>query len=139
MDSGIIRRNYVHASGFTAGDHTNGIMSTGGSRPLVIERNTVFVPHDQTDAIGLFQDFGPQSNRRISRNLVAGGGYTIYAGANPGKEDRATDIEVTGNRFARIYFPRSGYWGPVTAYAANEGNVWADNVWDETGRPVGAR
>lgn len=136
MDSGTIRHNFVHASGFTSGDHTNGIMSTGGSDPLVIDHNTVFVPYEQTDAIGLFQDFGRQSNRRITRNLVAGGGYTIYAGANPGKESGATDIVVADNRFASIYFERSGYWGPATAYEQNAGNVWSGNVWDTNGTPV---
>ncbi len=136
MDSGIIRNNYVHASGFTSGDHTNGIMSTGGSDPMVIDHNTVFVPYDQTDAIGLFQDFGRQANRRITRNLVAGGGYTVYAGANPGKESGATDIVVSDNRFASIYFPRGGYWGPATAYEPNPGNVWSGNVWDTNGKPV---
>ncbi len=31
----------------------------------------------QTDAIGLFEDFGVQANRIIRGNLLAGGSYTL--------------------------------------------------------------
>ncbi len=137
IESGLIRDNYIHDLGYTSGDHVNGITSNGGSRQLTIRHNTVFNPHDQTDAISLFQDFGPQANRTIADNLLAGGGYTIYAGANPGKESGATNIAVTDNRVARIYFDRGGSYGPATAYYTGGGNVWSGNIWDDSGKPFG--
>ena len=45
---------------------------------------------------------------------------------------------VTNNRFATSYFPRSGYWGPATAYSAGNGNSWTGNVYDADGTAVSA-
>lgn len=136
VDAGRIVGNFIHDLGFTGDDHVNGTTSNGGSELLVIRHNTIFNPHDQTDAISLFQDFGPQRNRRIVDNLIAGGGYTLYAGANPGREATATNIIVRRNRFSRALFPNGGFFGPATAYAAGGGNEWSGNVWDTTGATV---
>lgn len=134
---GLIQDNYIHDLGYKAGDHTNGTTDNGGSREqLILRHNTVFNPHDQTDAISLFQDFGLQTNRIIDSNLVAGGGYSIYGGANAGAPV-PTGIQITNNRFARIYFPNGGYWGPVAAWnSGGAGNVFSGNIWDDTGRPL---
>lgn len=138
IEAGLIAGNYIHNPGYTEGDHTNGTTSNGGTDRLVIRHNTVFNRQNQTDAISLFQDFDAQRNRWIRNNLVAGGGYTIYAGANPGLESTATNIHVVGNRFSRLYHHRSGYYGPATAYYRAGGNEWARNVWDDDGSGVHA-
>lgn len=138
IDQGLIEQNYIHTLGKTGDDHVNGTTSNGGSQSLTIRRNTIFNQYDQTDAVSLFQDFGPQANRLIEGNLLAGGGYTIYAGANPGRESTATNIRVLGNRISRMYFPRGGYWGPATAYVSGGGNSWSGNIWDEDGAPISA-
>jgi hypothetical protein len=138
MGAGLIQGNYIHDLGLTGGDHLNGTTSNGSTTALVIDHNTVFNSHSQTDAISLFEDFGTEANVTISNNLVAGGGYTIYGGQNPGGP-RAYNIRITGNRFATIYFPNGGYWGPVAAFdPSGPGNVWSGNVWDSTGQPVSA-
>jgi hypothetical protein len=73
---------------------------------------------------------------QISDNLIAGGGYTIYGGQNPGGP-QAHNIRITGNRFATLYFQNGGFWGPVAAFdPSGPGNVWSGNVWDSTGQPV---
>ncbi len=136
VESGLVADNYIHDLGFTDGDHTNGTTSNGGSSYLELRHNTVFNPWPQTDAISLFQDFGAQRNRLITDNLLAGGGYSLYAGANPGKESTTSNIVVTNNRFARLYFPKAGYYGPATAYFNGNGNQWIGNVWDDTGAAV---
>lgn len=133
IDSGLIQDNYIHDLGFNSGDHVNGTTSNAGTSLLVIQHNTVFNQRSQTDAISLFQDFGPQSNRTIIDNLVAGGSYTIYAGANEGKEATATNIRVLNNRVSTRYFPRGGDFGPANAYAPSAGNEWAGNTWDHDG------
>lgn len=133
VDQGLIEDNYIHDLGYKAGDHVNGFTSNGGSTQLTIRHNTVFNQHPQTDAISLFQDFGPQSNRLITNNLLAGGGYSLYAGANAGKESTATNIAVTNNRFSTKFYARGGSYGPFTAYVSGQGNAWSGNVWDETG------
>ena len=135
-DQGLIEDNYIHDLAFTGDDHVNGTTSNGGKTLLTIRHNTVFNPQTQTDAISLFQDFGAQGNRVIYDNLLAGGGYTIYAGANTGKAATATNIAVTNNRISRIYFPNGGYFGYATAYANSGGNSWTGNIWDDTGATI---
>ena len=136
VESGLIKDNYIHDLGYKNGDHVNGTTSNGGTGLLTIDHNTVFNSYDQTDAISLFQDFGNQANRTISNNLLAGGGYTIYAGANPGKLP-TSNITITNNRISRKYFPNGGSFGPITAYNANgTGNSFTGNIWDDTGQSL---
>ncbi len=135
IGSGVIRDNYIHDLAMVPGDHVNGITSPGSSRLLVIAHNTILNRFDQTDAIGLFQDFGVEANRRVADNLLAGGGYTVYGGG--GNHGVAHDITIVGNRFSRLYFPAGGSYGPVADFDADgPGNLWADNIWDDDGSPV---
>jgi hypothetical protein len=137
LSEGRIVNNYIHDLSYASGDHVNGITSDAGDRAgLTIEHNTVFNPKGQTDAIGLFEDFGQQFDCLIENNLIAGGGYTLYGGANPGGQKPA-NIVIIGNRFGRIYYHKGGYYGPATAVASSgSGDVWRGNIWDDTGKPV---
>jgi Sigma-70 region 2 len=72
----------------------------------------------------------PISDVTIVDNLLAGGGYTLYCAATvPGVG--GTEV-VTGNRFARTYDQKGGYYGPA-AYCGSGVDVWSGNVWDDTG------
>ena len=137
LGDGTLTGNYVHDLALDAGDHVNGIKSEGGdSAGLKITGNTVLNPVGQTDAIGLFENFGQQTNATITGNLMSGGGYEIYGGANPGKWIPAR-IVITGNRFATNYYRAGGSYGPAAAVAAGvNGNTWSANIWDTTGLPV---
>lgn len=136
IGSGMIRDNYIHDLAMVSGDHVNGITSNGSSERLVIEHNTVLNHFDQTDAIGLFQDFGVEADRLITGNLLAGGGYTIYGGDNR-RFGLTHDIKIVGNRISRVYFPAGGFYGPSASFDdQGVGNVWAGNVWDEDASPV---
>jgi len=133
---GTIAHNYIHDPIYVNGDHTNGTTSNGFTEQLNIVHNTVFNHLTQTDAISLFQDFGLEANRTIANNLMAGGGYSLYAGQNSGAP-ATYNIKVYNNRFSRIYFTRGGYYGPATAHnSSGAGNVWSNNIWDDTGAPV---
>jgi Right handed beta helix region len=135
MGSGLIRDNYIHDLAMVSGDHVNGITSNGSSQRLVIEHNTVLNHFNQTDAIGLFQDFGVEADRLITGNLLAGGGYTIYGGDGP--FGRTHDIRIVGNRISRLYFPSGGSYGPLAYFDdSGDGNTWMGNVWDEDASPV---
>ena len=139
LESGLVQGNYIHNVGYTAGDHINGVTSNGGGTALLtISHNSIFINYPQTDAISLFEDFGAQTNRVISNNLLAGGAYTIYAGQNAGGPT-ATNITISGNRISpRIYSP-GGVYGPVADFnAAGAGNTWTGNVWDDTGQTITA-
>lgn len=132
---GVLEDNYIHDPIYGPGDHTNGFTSNASDTPLLIRHNTIFNDQYQTDAISLFQDFGSQAYATVDNNLVAGGGYTIYAGG--GGFGVSHDIHITNNRFSRMYFPASGGYGPYTAFdTGGAGNIWAGNVWDDSGLPV---
>lgn len=137
LAAGLVEGSYIHAFAYSAGDHTDGVDSNAGDPAgLTITGNTIFNSLDQTDDIALFENFGPQMDVTITGNLLAGGDYSIYAGYNPGNAV-PSNIVINNNRFARIYYPNSGVYGPV-AYAAIgvNGNTWAGNTWDDTGAAV---
>jgi hypothetical protein len=135
ISEGTVENNYIHAFGYNAGDHDDGIASDAGDpHGLAITHNTILNPLDQTDAIQLSQDFGPQMDATITGNLLAGGGYTLYAGDSG--TAMPTNIVITNNRFARIYNPDSGSFGPVAYVPTGTGDTWSGNVWDNTLAPV---
>lgn len=130
-----VNRDAVPDSG-DAGDfcrgtsHFDGFQYTGGGN-VTIDHNTVRNPCGQTSAMLITNDPGfnsPISNMAITDNLMAGGGYTLYC---RDADDTVASETVTGNRFARTYFPRAGRYGP-TAYC-DRTTTFAGNVWDDTG------
>jgi hypothetical protein len=139
LESGLVENNYIHDPGFIAGDHTNGVMSNGGSVPLTITHNTVFNNRTQTDAIALFEDFSAQANRTVTNNLLAGGGYCIYGGNTKTSNGPTSNIVITGNVIATNYFPKGGANGPVVYFnTGGQGNSFKNNTWDTTGSTVPA-
>ncbi|HVB44051.1 MAG TPA: hypothetical protein VNF47_15290 [Streptosporangiaceae bacterium] len=140
LETGLIQGSYIHDPGYLPGDHTNGVTSNGGgTRRLTITGNTILVDRAQTDAIGLFEDFGGQQNRIITGNLLAGGGYTVYAGQNPGGPP-SRDIVITGNQISSRYYPRGGFYGCVTDIGMRKyGNIWSENTWNTQGTAAFSR
>jgi hypothetical protein len=132
---GLIKGNYIHNLGLIDGDHVNGITTNGDIGTFDIENNTILNKFNQTDAIGLFQDFGVVANVTINNNYLAGGGYTIYGG--DGSIGQSYNIKVTNNRISTMYFPNGGQWGPV-AYFDDQGpgNTWSGNTWAGSGKTI---
>jgi len=137
MESGLIRGNYIHDMGYIPGDHLDGIHSDGGGTALLtVKDNTIFLRHDQTGAVVLNEDNGVQTNRVVTGNLLAGGGYTIYAGQGAGGP-AASNIKVTNNWISGIYYPHGGQYGPVTGFnPQGTGDTWSDNVYSRTGQAI---
>jgi hypothetical protein len=108
------------------GEHFDGFQTNGGSS-ATIRHNTVRNPCRQTSDIALF---GTVRDVTVADNLLAGGGYSLYCGS-----PTATNVIVSGNRFARTWYPRSGYWGP-TAYC-DTGVTVTGTRWD--GNPAARR
>jgi hypothetical protein len=137
ISTGVVDGNYIHDPGYIAGDHTNGFYVNGGTKPLTVQNNTIFDSLGQTDAINL--DAGssgvPVANKIIVNNLLAGGSYTIYGGAALGNP--TSNVVIQGNRFGRLYYPKSGQYGPVAYFdPTGTGNVWSGNFWDTTGQAI---
>ena len=137
ISTGVVTGNYIHDSGYLAGDHTNGFYTNGGTETLTIDNNTIFISRTQTDTINL--DAGsvgvPVANKTIENNYLAGGGYSIYGGTSPGNP--TSHILIEGNRFGQQYYPRGGRYGPVAYFApTGQGNAWSGNFWDTTGKAI---
>jgi hypothetical protein len=111
----------------TSPEHLDGFQ-TNGATGAVIRHNTVRNPCAQTSAIALF---GAVRDVTVADNLLAGGGYTLYCGS-----PNATDVRVTGNRFARTWQPQSGRFGRMTA--CNAGVTARRNGWDARTRSARA-
>jgi hypothetical protein len=127
-----VTNSYIHDLANPPDAHVDGFQCNGECE-VTLRHNTILNEWSQTSAIALFADFGTPRNSVIDNNLLAGGGYSLYAGT-----DRATGIKVTNNRFARAFYSNGGYWGPACDYANNGiGNTWTGNIWDDTGATVG--
>jgi hypothetical protein len=127
----VIEDSYVHDLVYGNGSHNDAIQSDGGSN-YVIRHNRIENSHDQTSAILLSTNIGRISDVVVDNNLMAGGGYTFYAGTDEGGP--AGNLRATNNRFSRMFFPRGGYWGPVVG--SQGAVVWSGNVWADTGAAV---
>lgn len=139
IDSGLIRDNYIHNTATNGTDHVNGVMSGSGGA-LRIEHNTIFNQLGQTSAIALYENFGIQHDKTVTDNLLAGGGYTVYGGGPDHGRGQPSDMKFTDNRFATIYHPRSGAYGPVAYYDTTApGNTWTNNTWDDDNKSIGRR
>jgi hypothetical protein len=115
-------------------DLSIGVSSQGNVSDITVRHDSITANAGGDAAVGLYANAGPLVGVTIQDNLLAGGGYTVYGGAGTGSHD----IRMIGNRFSRSLFPRSGSYGPVTGWDAHaSGNTWTDNVWDDTGTPVG--
>jgi hypothetical protein len=138
VSAGLVQGNYIHDPGYTAGDHTNGIVTNGGTAPMTIKGNTVFNTLGQTDAISLDASAGgvPVANKTVQGNFLAGGGYSVYAGDGPAGNP-TTHIVITGNRIGQQYFAKGGQFGAGAYYdPAGTGNTWSGNIWDTTGTAI---
>ncbi len=115
-------------AGFSCSDgpHYDGFQSDGG-RNITLRHNVIRVPCGQTSAILMSTNTSGIRDVTIQDNLMAGGGYTLYCNAGP---DVPNEI-VTGNRFARTYFPNGGRWGHKTG--CQNADVFSGNIWDDTG------
>jgi hypothetical protein len=139
VSAGLVQGNYIHDPGYISGDHTNGIVTNGGTTAMTINDNTIFNSLGQTDAISLDAATAGAtvSNKTISNNFLAGGGYSIYGG--DGQSNPTSKIVITGNRFGQQYFAKGGQFGAVAYYnPAGTGSTWTGNIWDTTAQAIAA-
>jgi hypothetical protein len=118
-DNTIIKDNYIHNMSGKENSHFDVIQAIGGFSNLSIEHNSLINEHDQTSAVFLGTHFGAVDRVILDRNLLVGGGYTVYITEDKGTP--LTNVVFTNNHIGR------GRWGPldqVTAHPpVNAGNV----------------
>lgn len=127
-----ITGNYVVLGSNMRGDHNENILEDGVDG-LTIRHNTFLNPNDQTAALALFTEFGPNSNVTVDDNLLAGGGYTCYCGDgktdNAGNPAPAFNVSFLNNVFWRKYFPDVGSFATGRAYNSAGGGQWSGNLY----------
>jgi hypothetical protein len=134
----VIEDNWVHDLHEGEDSHNDAVLTNGGAH-MVVRHNTLENPHTQTAVVALYGDVEAVVDVVVEDNLLDGGGYTVYGGSVAGKpySDGASGIRFTGNRFGRRFFPNGGRYGPVSGFdPGRPGNLWAGNVWHDSGAPV---
>ncbi|MBX6722218.1 MAG: right-handed parallel beta-helix repeat-containing protein, partial [Dactylosporangium sp.] len=120
-----VRDSYIHDL-YQGGDaHTDGIQLAGGS-DITIEHNTIF---DNNGTSAIISHPSENSDVLVANNLLAGGAYTLYC-----PRDASRNFRVIGNRFATLFYPKSGAFGPWTD--CEKVAERRDNVWDDTLDPL---
>jgi hypothetical protein len=128
---GTLQNSFCLDNVAVSGAHYECVYEGGGS--MTINHNTLLTDFGQTAAIYLSTDFASLGTVQVTNNLLAGGGYALYGGAPNGGFTVGSET-VTGNRFSRVYYAKSGQWGP-NAYMPST-YTWSGNVWDDTGQSV---
>src|SRR5262249_15237949 len=127
-DNFTLENNYFHA--FTtqaANGHIDGYQ-TEGARNGVIRHNTFDISQDQNSAVAVWNSRKSSDNILVDHNLMAGGGFTVYAEdyspseQSPSGGHTVTRIRFTGNVFSTVHFGCVGSYG----------------VWFPRGRPTDA-
>lgn len=132
---GLIVDNYFHDTSNASGEGSDTI-EAWNAHHLVIRHNVVEMPVDGISAIKLPLDVPVPGGDDviIEHNLVAGGGWTVYGGYDPGNENPSyTNVKIIDNRFSTRFHEKSGYYGPA---AFVESLLATGNVWHESGEAI---
>jgi hypothetical protein len=130
----LVEDSWIHDLASGNGSHNDGIQVTEGSN-ITIRRNAIENAHSQTSAILLGADQGSIANVLVEGNLLNGGGFALYGGAEPPAGNTISNIRLVGNRFGRKFFAKGGYYGPMTA--TNDPRITVSgNAWQDTGAAV---
>ncbi len=139
----LIQDSYIHDLIDISGqDHNDDVIANGGATNVQLIHNNFEVQYAQTTPIAMYPEGKPNSYWTIDKNLLNGGGACIYPGYTKGSEQPNHHITVTNNHFGRKFFPNCGNGGAVDTgrngaqFLDGTSNVWANNVWDDTGATV---
>jgi len=124
--------SYIHDLSGDSSSHNDGV-NADGYTGWTVDHCTILNDRTQTSCIWVGDPRNGASAGYLTNCLLAGGGYSVYAG--PGTSD---GIHVTGNQFSTRFFANGGYYGPVTSWE-DTNNVWSDNTWADgpnAGQPV---
>lgn len=120
-DATLIEGNYIHGLRASGAPHYDGIQIDGNVSRVVIRGNTIINDNDGVSAVMIDNYFGPISDITVHRNLLVGGGYTVYSDAQF-KGGPISGVSFTENRMGR------GGWG-FTAFNKNR-PIFVGNVYD---------
>lgn len=132
----VVVDSWIHDLCCLNAAHKDGIISNGGSN-VVIDHNNVSCDVGSpgtanycSAAIGLFGDYAPFHDWRVTSNLLnTTGSYCIYAGFNPHKPYRARGPMIFRNNvFGHRYYRSCGRYGDAADVGPAGGGVtWSNN------------
>lgn len=139
-DNFQVLHSYFHDfTARTANGHIDGYQ-TEGARHGVIRHNTFLMTSDDEDstdsAVAIWNGIRSSADISVTRNLIAGGGFAVYAEdyspseASPAGGNSVTNVRFADNVFSTHLFGCVGYWG-----------VWyprgkPTDGWDRSGNTV---
>ncbi len=142
-DHFVIQDSWLH--GFTtqaANGHVDGIQ-TEGAKHGVIRHNAIDVTQSQTSAIALWNGRKSTDDIVVDRNLISGGGFSVYAEdyspseASPAGGYSLTNVAFTNNVFSTVHYGCVGSYGVwYPRGAPSDGWRRSGNFVLETGQKV---
>lgn len=149
-DNFRIENNWLHAFTTSAANgHVDGYQ-TEGAKNGVIRHNTIDVTQSQTSAISIWNGRKNADNIVVDNNLLAGGGFTVYAEdyspseASPAGGYSVTNISFTNNRFSSAHYSCIGFWGvwfprgaPTDGWKRSGNVVLESKLTVDAGNPAG--
>jgi len=138
-----ISDSYFHAlTEATGNGHIDGYQ-TEGARNGVIRHNTFDISTGQNAAVSIWDGYKSSDNIVVDKNLMTGGGFTVYAEdyspseASPAGGFTVTNVSFTDNRFSNRYFGCIGQFGVwYTRGAPSDGWHRTGNTVLETGQHI---
>jgi hypothetical protein len=121
-DGCTLRDSYVHNLRGGEDRHNDGVTADGYDG-WSISGNTILNRFGQTAAVWVGDSRFGASSGLLAGNLLAGGGFVVYAGSG-----HDAGIRVRDNAFSTRFWPAAGQWGLVYDWDARD-NVWSGNVW----------
>ncbi len=108
-DNFLVEDNYLHDFSTNGGNgHVDGFQTEGTSHGII--RHNVFeVEQGQTSAIAVWNSAGNSSDFQIENNLIAGGGFSIYA--EDYSQYSVTNIRYVNNKFSNALYQCVGAYG----------------------------
>jgi len=135
LSGSSLQDSYIHDLGAPGSPHYDNIQIDGGTSNISIIHNTLHNAYQQTSAIMVDDYFGSTANIAITNNLMAGGGFIVYAYAANG--NTTTNVTHTNNKFSTALYPCAGYFGVWYPRAApTDGWHRSGNVILETGQNI---
>lgn len=117
-----LRDSFIHNLRGSRSSHYDAVTADGFTSWLIYH-NTILNHQSQTAAVWVGDNRYRASSGLLSRNYIAGGGFSIYSGHGTGM-----GIRVRDNRFSTRYFSRSGYYGVAYEWERSR-NTWEGNKW----------
>ena len=134
----VIEDNYIHDPIPCCGPgdpHTDSIQIPTGAVNIRVTNNRVYGGYIDRRNFGnaALTMGGNVGGVVVDNNIFAGGGYTVYCEHENVGGNGSPPLQVTNNRFSRVFVSTVGGFGP-SAECSND--IQSGNVYHETGKPL---